>query len=90
MYYYVINTLSSAKDSLSSFGHIIFLAKSTLDTNICISFSHVFRIGNKTIHNLTRHVRHIRGLSVWLENAPPTFTLYSSSILVNNISSFPS
>ena len=64
----VIYTLRSDEESLSSFGHIISLAKSTLNTNSCISFSHVCRVGNKAAHNLARYVR---GLSVWLENAPP-------------------
>ena len=64
----VINTLKFDEESLSSFGHIISLAKSTLDTNYCISFSHVCKVGNKVAHNLTRHVR---GLSVWLEDTPP-------------------
>ena len=67
--------------------HIISLAKSTLDTNVCISFSHVRRLGNKVAYNLARHVR---GLLVWLEDAPPTFILLSSPILANNISRLPS
>ena len=36
----VIKTFMAAEDSLSSFGHIISLAKTTLVTNECISFSH--------------------------------------------------
>ena len=63
----VINTFNSTEGSLSSFGHIITLAKSTLVTNICISFSYIRKLGNKLAHNLTKHVR---CLSVWLENAP--------------------
>ena len=35
----VINTLKSDEESLSSFGHIISLAKSTLDTNSYFFFS---------------------------------------------------
>ena len=56
--------------------HIISLAKSTLDTNVCISFSHVRRLGNKVAHSLTRHVR---GLLVWMEDIPPNlvFVLFS-------------
>ena len=34
----MIKTFMAAEDSLSSFNHIISLAKSTLDTNKCISF----------------------------------------------------
>ena len=64
----VIKTFMAVEDSLSSFGHIVSLAKSTLTTNECISFSHIFRSGNKVAHNLARHVR---GLSIWMEDAPP-------------------
>ncbi|KAK9989426.1 hypothetical protein SO802_029665 [Lithocarpus litseifolius] len=53
----VIETFMAAEESLSSFGHIISLAKSTLDTNECISFSRTVRCGNKVAHNLARHVR---------------------------------
>ena len=67
----VIKTFMATKDSLSSFRHIISLAKSTLNTNECISFSHTFRSGNKVAHNLARHARYVRGLSVWMEDAPP-------------------
>ena len=37
----------------------------------CVSFSHVRRSGNNVAHNLTKHARHVRGFSVWTENAPP-------------------
>ena len=67
----VIKTFMAAEDSLSSFGHIISLAKSTLVTNECISFSHTYRSGNKVAHNLVRHARHVRGLTVWMVDAPP-------------------
>ena len=70
----VINTFNSTEGSLSSFGHIITLAKSTLVTNICISFSYIRKLGNKVSHNLTRLARHVRNLSVCLEDAP--FHLY--------------
>ena len=46
----VIKTLKSDEDSLSVFGHVISLAKCTLATNSCISFSHVCRVGNKVAH----------------------------------------
>ena len=67
----VIKTFMAAEDSLSSFGHIISLAKSTLVTNECISFSHTYKSGNKVAHNLARHARHVRSLIVWMEDAPP-------------------
>ena len=37
----------------------------------CVSFSHVRCSGNNVAHNLTKHARHVRGFSVWTENAPP-------------------
>lgn len=47
----VIKTFQSAEDSLSVFGHITSLAKSTLPTDVCISFSHVHGVGNRVAHN---------------------------------------
>ncbi|XP_075655191.1 uncharacterized protein LOC142625412 [Castanea sativa] len=67
----VINSLRSKEPSLSSFGHILESAKSSLVTSKCIAFSHVRRTGNKVAHNLARHARHVRGLSVWVEDVPP-------------------
>ena len=42
-----------------------------LDPSSCVSFSHVRRSGNKIAHNLARHSRNVRGLSVWVEDVPP-------------------
>ena len=67
----VINSLRSKEASLSSFGHFLESAKSLLVTSKCIAFSHVYRTGNKVAHNLARHARHVRGLSVWEEDVPP-------------------
>ena len=53
----VINSLQSKEASLSSFGHLLESAKSTLVSSKCIAFSHVRRIGNKVVHNLARHAR---------------------------------
>ena len=72
----VINTLSSNEDSLSPFGHILNLAKAMTESS-CISFSHVRRLGNSVAYNLTKHARHVNGYSVWMEDVPPHFTLYS-------------
>ncbi|KAL4639442.1 hypothetical protein ACB092_03G218700 [Castanea dentata] len=57
--------------SLSSFGHLLESAKSTLVTSKCITFSHVCRTGNKVVYNLARHTRHVRGLSLWVEDVSP-------------------
>ena len=51
----VINSLRSKEASLSSFGHLLELAKSMLGPSTCISFSHVCSSGNKIAHNLARH-----------------------------------
>ena len=67
----VINTLRSMEVSLSPFGHLLESAKSTLVTSKCIAFSHIRRTGNRVAHNLAKHARHVRGLSVWLEDIPP-------------------
>ena len=67
----IVNTLKSKEKSLSTYGHILSLAKSMLVAGSCVSFSHVRRSGNNVAHNLAKHARHIRGFSVWTENAPP-------------------
>ena len=67
----VINTLRNTEASLSTFGHILESAKSTLVTSNCIAFSHIRRSGNRVAHNLAKHARHVRGLSVWVEDIPP-------------------
>ncbi|XP_050259970.1 uncharacterized protein LOC126705055 [Quercus robur] len=67
----VINSLRSSETSFSSFGHLLESAKSMLVSSKCINFSHVRRSGNKIAHNLARHARNVRGLSVWMEDVPP-------------------
>ena len=67
----VINTLRSTKASLTTYGHLLKSAKSTLVTSKCIAFTHIHRIGNRVVHNLAKHARHVRGFSVWVEDIPP-------------------
>ncbi|XP_065637528.1 uncharacterized protein LOC136070886 [Quercus suber] len=67
----VINTLQSAEPSLTSYGHLLDSAKSTLVSSKCIACTHIRRDGNKVAHNLAKHARHVRGLSVWVEDIPP-------------------
>ena len=69
----VIKCLRSDDDSFSPFGHILAVAKATIETSCCISFSHIRRLGNSVAHNLTKHARHVRGFSVWMEDVPPHF-----------------
>ena len=67
----MINSLRSKETSLCSFGYLLESTKSTLVTSKCIAFSYVRRTSNKVAHNLAKHARHVRGLSVWVENVPP-------------------
>ena len=67
----VINTLNSEEMSLSTYGHILSLAKSMLMASSCVSFSHVRRSKKSVAHNLAKHARHVRGFSMWTENVPP-------------------
>ena len=76
----VINTLNSAEESLSPFGHILASAKATAEAICCISLSHIRRLGNSVAYNLAKYVRHVRGFSVWMEDAPP----HVNSILFND------
>ena len=67
----VITTLQSTEVSLTTYGHLLESAKSILTTSKCIAFTHICRIGNRVAHNLAKHVRHVRGLSMWVEDIPP-------------------
>ncbi|XP_030925006.1 uncharacterized protein LOC115952053 [Quercus lobata] len=67
----VINTLQSTEVSLTTYGHLLESAKSTLTTNKCIAFTHVRRMGNRVAHNLAKYARHVRGLSMWVEDILP-------------------
>ena len=53
------------------FGLLISGAKLYIDSFTSIIFSHTCRLGSFISHNLTRHVRHVSGLYVWIENVPP-------------------
>ena len=67
----VINTLQSTEASLPTYDHLLESAKSALVTSKCIAFSHICRSGNRVAHNLAKHARHVRGLSVWMEDISP-------------------
>ena len=75
----MIKALKTDEESVSPFGHIFALAKSTLASISRISFFHVCKLSNNVAHNLTRHARYIRGISVWMENVPPhlSFILFA-------------
>ena len=80
----VIKTLISNDDSFSPFGNILVATKATVETNYCISFSHVRRFGNFIAHNLAKYARHVRGFLVWMEDVPPHLqcVLFSRSWLI--------
>ena len=67
----VIKCLRSDDDSFYPFSHILAAAKATTETNCCISFSHILRLGNFVAHNLAKHARYVGGFSVWMEDVPP-------------------
>ena len=67
----MIKCLRSDDNSFSPFGHILAAAKATTETNCCISFSHIRKLGNSVAHNLAKHARHVRDFSVWMEDVPP-------------------
>ena len=67
----IIKALQSDVESLSLYGHILSSAKSMVVAGSNITYSHVGRSGNNVAHNLAKHARHVRGFSVWTENAPP-------------------
>ena len=66
----MIKTLNSEEDNLSPFEHILTAAKKITDTT-SISFSHVPKVGNSVIHNLTKHARDVNSYLVWMEDVPP-------------------
>lgn len=68
----VIKTLVSEEESLSPFGHILASTKANTNASFSIIFTHVRRIGNSI-----KHVRRVRGFSVWIEMFFHTFILYS-------------
>lgn len=49
---------------VSPSGHILALAKGITNFSFGISFSYIHRLGNSVAHNLTKHVRHVRGFLV--------------------------
>ena len=54
--------------SLSPYDHILTSTKSSFIANNCISFFHICRIGNIVTYNLAKHARHVKGLSVRMED----------------------
>ena len=67
----VIKALKNEKESLATFGHLIFAARPTIDAFCNLSFSHTHRQVNIIAHNLIRHAKHVSGYLVWMEDVPP-------------------
>ena len=75
----VISTLNSKKESLASFGYFLEAVLPSLASFYSVSFSHVCRVGNNLAHNLTKYVRHVRGLRVWMEDVSISTPCHSCS-----------
>ena len=64
---------------MSCFGHLLQDAKCHIYRDIWqyvyiyiyIYISHVRHKGSSVTHNLTRHVLHVTGFLVWIEDVPP-------------------
>ena len=67
----IIKALQSDDESFSPYDHILSSAKSMVVAGSSIKYSHAGRTSNTAAHNLAKHARHVRGFSVWTENAPP-------------------
>ena len=75
----VISTLNNKKESLASFGYFLEAVLPSLASFSSVSFSHVCRVGNNLAHNLTKYVRHVRGLRVWMEDVSISTPCHSCS-----------
>ena len=83
---YEIHMKSLMEDSLSiaSSGLLIQDVEVIVESFQCIMFSHVRREGNKVAHNLTRHLRHVIGFSIWMEDIlSHTLVAYKSDLSIS-------
>ena len=77
----VIKALTEYSPSLASFGLLIKDAQVLVDRFNWVRFQHVGRDGNNVTHNLVRHVRHVMGFSVWMEDVPiHCFAIYQADM----------
>ena len=67
----VINFLRDKFTSMSSFGHFIQDTKFTVKAFRDIHFSHAGHEGNSVTYNFVRHVSHVTGFIVWIEDVQP-------------------
>ena len=71
----MVKELNADEESFSPYGQILASAKASLGARTCISFSHVCRLDNSVVHNLTKHARHVKGFSVNRGCSPHTYSL---------------
>ena len=74
------------EDSLSvaSSGLLIQDVEVIAESFQCIRFSHVRREGNKVARNLTRHLRHVIGFSIWMEDVSShTLVAYKADLSIS-------
>ena len=67
----ITRALQAEELSLASFGNIIVEAQSYAKTFHSFKVNHINQRGKSVAHKLARHVRHISGLVVWMEEIPP-------------------
>ena len=83
---YEILMKSLMEDSLSiaSSGLLIQDVEVIAESFQCIMFSHVRREGNKVAHNLTRHLCHVIGFSIWMEDVSShTLVAYKADLSIS-------
>ena len=66
----VINTFKSEEEFLAPFKYLLASMQPTITAFRSISFSHTHRIGNIVTHNLTKHAKYVKGLSMWIDDVP--------------------
>ena len=78
-----MNALKNDFSSLVSFGLLILDAQMLVGLFNGTSFLHVGRDGNFVAHNLARHVHHVTGFSVKMEDIPfHTLATYQADLPV--------
>ena len=64
----LINALNNVEESLSFFRHLIAAVQPTISAFNRTSFFHTSKVGNTIAHNLAKYAKHVRSLSVWMED----------------------
>jgi len=64
----LINALNSEEEPLAFFRHLIATVQPTISAFNCTSFFHTSKVGNTIAHNLAKYAKHVKSLSVWIED----------------------